>query len=55
LFGNNRLANLVKAAGGNILNGVKYVPPLEQMHVLDPEEKMILSITGMRGLLWDVY
>ena len=39
LFGNNRLANLVKAAGGNILNGVKYVPPLEQMHVLDPRRK----------------
>jgi hypothetical protein len=39
LFGNNRLANLVKAAGGNILNGVKYVPPLEQMHILDPTRK----------------
>ena len=39
LFGNTRLANLVKAAGGNILNGVKYVPPLEAMKILDPSGK----------------
>ena len=39
LFGNMRLANLIKAAGGNILNGVKYVPALEAMKVLDPSGK----------------
>lgn len=39
LFGNDRLANLLKASGVNILNGVKYVPDMEVMKVLDPGRK----------------
>jgi len=37
LFGDMRLTNLIKATGSNILNGVKYVPPLEIMKILDPK------------------
>ena len=35
LFGNVRLTHLLKANGINILNGVKYVPALEDMRKLD--------------------
>jgi len=35
LFGDMRLTNLLKANGINVLNGVKYVPALEDMHKLD--------------------
>jgi hypothetical protein len=38
-FGNVRLTHLLKANGINILNGVKYVPPLEQMRILDPQKQ----------------
>ena len=37
LFGNARLTHLVKSTGSNIMNGVKYVPPLEMMKTLDPQ------------------
>ena len=37
LFGDIRLTHLIKSTGSNILNGVKYVPPLEIMKVLDPK------------------
>lgn len=38
LFGNIRLTHLVKSTGSNIINGVKYVPPLEVMKTLDPDK-----------------
>ena len=37
LFGNARFTHLVKSTGSNIMNGVKYVPPLEMMKTLDPQ------------------
>lgn len=36
VFGESTLANYLKAAGINCLNGVQYLPPLAQLHVLDP-------------------
>ena len=36
LFGNGRIANILKANGINILNCVKFVPPIKDMRVLDP-------------------
>lgn len=36
-FGDIRLTHLVKSTGSNIMNGVKYVPPLEMMKILDPK------------------
>jgi hypothetical protein len=38
LFGNVRLTHLIKANGINVLNGVKYVPAIDQMQVLDPQK-----------------
>jgi len=34
-----RLANLLESNGINTFNGVKFVPPLKDMAVLDPEKK----------------
>lgn len=36
VFGNQRLASLLKASGSNVFNGVKVVPLLDDMAVLDP-------------------
>ena len=39
LFGNMRLTNLLKAAGIDVFNSVKFVPPMKDMQVLDPTKK----------------
>lgn len=39
VFGNQMLTNLLKANGIKVLNGVKHVPILSDMKVLDPSEK----------------
>ena len=39
VFGNQTLANLLKASGVNIFNGVKSVPLLKEMSILDPAGK----------------
>ncbi|MDD3662110.1 MAG: hypothetical protein PHG63_03530, partial [Candidatus Dojkabacteria bacterium] len=36
VFGDNAYANLLKAYGADVFNGVKIVPDLESMHILDP-------------------
>jgi hypothetical protein len=36
-FGDARLTHLIKSTGSNIMNGVKYVPPMEMMKTLDPQ------------------
>ncbi len=35
-FGNNALANFLKASGANVFNGVKYAPDLQSLKILDP-------------------
>lgn len=39
LFGNMRLTHLLKAAGIDVFNTVKFVPPMKDMKVLDPFRK----------------
>jgi hypothetical protein len=36
VLGKIQLPNFVKATGANCFNGVQFVPPLDQLHVLDP-------------------
>jgi hypothetical protein len=36
-YGNNFIANFMKAMGLNVFNGLKYVPDLETMSLLDPD------------------
>ena len=38
VFGDSRLTHLLKANGINVFNGVKYVPPIEEMRILDPKK-----------------
>lgn len=38
-FGKVRTSNLLKASGIKLFNGVKYLPPLDDMKMLDPEKK----------------
>lgn len=37
VYGNRLLPNFFIAAGGNVLDGVKYAPPLEDIKILDPK------------------
>ncbi|MEO6132185.1 MAG: hypothetical protein ABIQ02_10080 [Saprospiraceae bacterium] len=39
LFGSFTYGNFLKAAGVNVLNGNQCIPPLDKMHILDPEMK----------------
>jgi hypothetical protein len=41
VFGNQKIANLLKANGTNVINGVKMTPPLNDLAVLDPFGKDI--------------
>jgi hypothetical protein len=38
-FGKVRTSNLLKASGIKLFNGVKYLPPLDDMKILDPDKK----------------
>ena len=37
VYGDASFANLFKAAGARVFNGTNYVPPLEDLRILDPE------------------
>ena len=39
VFGNQKISNLLKANGLNLFNGVKVVPALKEMSILDPTAK----------------
>jgi hypothetical protein len=39
VFGKYQYANYLKSAGINCFNGVQFSPPLEKLHVLDPEKQ----------------
>ena len=41
VFGNWVFSNFIKASGINVTGGVNFVPDLEKMKILDPEEKNI--------------
>ena len=40
VYGDERSPQLVKATGACVLNGIKILPDLDLMHVLDPDEHL---------------
>ena len=38
VYGQYQLSGFLKAAGINVFNGVQYCPPLEKLHILDPNK-----------------
>ncbi len=41
-YGDNYAANYLKGLGANVFNGLKYVPDLEEMKILDPEGRYLI-------------